>query len=201
MKTSKLDQHGDFVLKRLQSNITISKISRDLADVGCSISPSALTEWIDKTTAALGIVLPPRKRGRPVESKPALFTFLPQEGEPAPGLVSAPFLLYALQEMPSDVARAYRDHVLTELGLPKGSNPVATQADDVERLANLSDTDLCLLALLRSDLPAPPFTKGHEELNRWYTELIKYAYVLREEIRAATKRKLGESSHKESPCA
>lgn len=201
MKKSKLDLHRDFVMQRLQSKTSISKIRRDLADRGCSISHSALSEWIDTTAAALGIVLPPRKRGRPVESKPALFTFLPQEGEPDPGSVTAPLFLYALQEMPSDVARAHRDHALTELGLPKGSNPVATQADDVERLANLGDTDLCLLALLRSDLPAPPFTKGHEELNRWFTELIKYACELREETRAATKRKPGETSLKESPCA
>lgn len=184
MKKSKLDPHRDFILKRLK--ISINQVRRDLAAKGCSVSRSALSDWIKKTVAAEGIELPPRKRGRlKNEAKPPLFSFLPQFGETDPESVTAPLFLYAFQEMPPDAARAYRDHALTELGLPKGSNPIATETDDVVRLVNLSDNDLCLLALLRSDLIAPPFAKGPDGLSRWFSELTKYACELRAEIRAA----------------
>jgi hypothetical protein len=103
--------------------------------------------------------------------------------------------------MPRETARRYRDFVLTQLGLPVRSNPDDTETGVMEQLANLSDTDLCLLALLRSDLPAPPLTKGKEELSRWFTELMRCACELRAEIRAATKRKPGDTSLKEPPCA
>lgn len=185
MKESKLAPHGEFIMARAIANISFSQIRRDLAAKDCKTSLSRLTEWIETKAAAQGIELPPRKRGRPVETKPTLFSFLPQFGEPAPG--SIPPILYALQEMPPQNARSLRDHALEELGLPTSKNPTATEVDDVQRLKNLSDTDLCLLALLRSDLPAPPLTKGHEELTRWFSKLIKYACDLRAEIRATEK--------------
>ena len=174
-------------MARAIAGISFSQIQRDLAAKACETSRSRLTEWIETTAAAQGIEQPTRKRGRPVETKRTPFSFLPKFGEPDPGSITVPLFLYALQEMPTQNARSLRDLALVELGLPTSTDPAATEADDVERLENLSDTDLYLLALLRSDLPAPPLTKGHEELSNWFSKLTKYACELRAEIRATQK--------------
>lgn len=200
MKASKLDPHRDFILKRLQSKISISQIRRDLKNRGCPISRSALTEWIDETAAAEGIELPHRKRGRPADPKRAPFSFLPPEDELDPGSAMLSPFIYALQEMPREAARSYRDLVLMQLGLPVKSIPANIETGVLELLAKMSETDLGLVALLQSDLPAPPLTQGHEELGRWFTELMKCTCKLRAEIRAATKRKPGETNRKEPPC-
>lgn len=200
MKASRLDPHRDFILKRLQSKISISQIRLDLITRGCPISRSALTEWIDETAAAEGIELPPRKRGRPINPKRGPFSFLPPEGADSQ-VAPVPLFLFALQKMPKHTARSYRDFVLTNLGLPLRSIPASTENGVLEQLANLSDTELCLLALLRSDLPEPPLTQEREELISWFTELMKCACNFRAEIRAATNRMSDDTSLKESPCA
>jgi hypothetical protein len=187
MKKSKLDLHRDFVMQRLQSKTSISKIRRDLAERGCSISHSALSEWIDTTAAAQGIQLPPRKRGRPKKSNPALLAFLPEEGELDPELQTLPVFLFAIQEMPAEIMRSCRNHALEHLGLPKSLIFSSLESNVLERLASLTDVELCLLALLRSDLPAPPLTKGHEKLTRWFYDLVECACKLRSEIREACK--------------
>lgn len=183
MKESKLNQYGEFIMAKAKSGNSISKIRRDLFAKGCTVSNSRLTQWIETVAAKEGIELPPRKRGRPIESKPAMFAFLPKEGE---ALSQIPLFILALQEMPEQMRRVVRDHALYQLGLPKSGSPFPREPSEVERLTNLSDVELCLLALLLSNLPAPPLSKGPEALTAWFSELVKFASKLRLTIRTAS---------------
>jgi hypothetical protein len=181
MSASKLDQHRDFILQKLQST-SVSQICRDLVEEGCEVSRSYLTEWIEKTAAAQKIKIPLRKRGRPIKSIPAIFSFLPPGGN-GPGSATIPQFLLALQEMPTATTRQIRDLALVSLELPVAADPVSSDPIMLKRLAKLTDVELFLLALLRSDLPAPPLAHGHEELTLWFNALAECVSGLRLEIR------------------
>lgn len=146
MKKSKLDQYRDFIVEKLKSNVSISQICSDLKNVGCSISRSALTEWIDETAAAEGIVLAPRKRGRPANSKLAPFSFLPPTGED-PQSACPPLFLFGLQEGVSrDNNIGFCKLTLSMLCLPS-ANAHPDQWENLDQYADLPDLELLLLAL------------------------------------------------------
>ena len=184
MKKSKLDPYREFILKRLQSS-NINQIRTALANEGFSVSHSNLCEWIETLATSLGIELPPRVRGRPVKSKPAIFGFLPPEGEQDKGLGAVPHFILILQNIPPELVRQYRKATLDQLGLSNDSNASTFECDSAKRLMNLSDLELCLLALLRSDLPSPPLSNGPKEFKVWFKNLVECAYKLRKEIREA----------------
>lgn len=176
MKKSKLDQHGEFIMTKAIAGISFSQIRRDLVAKGCERSRSRLTEWIETTAAAQGIKLPPRRRGRPVKTKSALFSFLPPEGTQGQEMPSVPPLLMILKEMPVDMKKIIRDKALAELGSPE---------DKLDRLANLGDIELCLLAMLLGDLSAPPLSEGQDDLTAWFANLVNAACRLRAKFRQA----------------
>ncbi len=180
MKESKLDPHREFIVKKLQAQTPINQICKDLAKQGCPVSRSYLTEWI----AAAGINYTPRKRGRPVGAR--LFSLLPAAGE-NPQITMAHMFLFSLQEgVPENIRIDFRKQSLDALGLPSCSmHP--DQWDDLERYADLSDPELLLFALLRSDMGAPPFTKGAQPVSDWYRKLAALAMELRVAIAAAIK--------------
>jgi hypothetical protein len=178
MKESKLDPHREFIISKLQARTPINRICKDLAKEGCPVSRSYLTEWI----AAAGISYMPCKRGRPVGAR--LFSLLPAAGED-PQVNMAHMFLFSLQEgVPENIRIGFRKQSLDALGLPSCSmHP--EQWDDLVRYADLSDPELLLLALLRSDLEAPPFTQGGQAVGDWYCKLAALAMELRASIAAA----------------
>lgn len=180
MKTSKLEPYRQYIVEKLHAQMSINQICKNLEKEGCSVSRSYLTEWI----AASGIQYTPRKRGRPSKAGAPVFRVLPAAGE-NPQSTCVPLFFFGLQEgVPKDTNIGFCKETLSMLGLPSASaHP--EQWEDLDRYADLTDLELLLLAYLRSDLGAPPFTQGGQPLNDWYCKLAALAMELREAIAAA----------------
>lgn len=180
MKKSKLDPHRELIVNKLQARTPMDQICKDLAKQGCPVSRSYLTEWI----VAAGINYIPRKRGRPVGAR--LFSLLPAAGEDLQ-MSMAHMFLFSLQEgMTENIRISFRKQSLDALGLPSCSKH-PEQWDNLDKYVDLSDPELLLLALLRSDLGAPPFTQGGQSVSDWYCKLATLAMELKLAIALAIK--------------
>lgn len=191
MTKSKFDPYREFILDCRQAGKPIQKIKQELKAQGCPASRSGLTKWLRKLEDSEDIELPPLKRGRPARSKVVGIHFLPRRGSSRHGK-SLPMFMVALQEMPDGVRRNLRDQALEDIGLPQALN----LSGDVDRFNRLSDLELCLLALLRSDLPSPPLASGPNALTDWFAKLVPHACQLRVEIRAVSDQKRASSSER-----
>ena len=182
MKTSKLEPHREFIISRLQSRTPINQVCKELAKQGCPVSRSYLTEWI----VAEGINYIPGKRGRPAETR--LFPLLPHSGE-AIQINMAHLFFFSLQEGVSENIRIeFRTQSLAALGLPSRSTH-PEHWHDLEKYADLSDPELLLMALMRSNLEGPPFAKGGQPMSDWFCKLANLALELRAAIAEAVKRR------------
>ena len=185
MKKSKLDPYCDFIVARLPSK-NVCQIVSELAEAGCKVRPSTLTQWLKKLGTAEGIKIPQWGRGRPAKKTiPSVLGFLPQEdhGDIAPS--QFPIFLFTLQSPSAD--RCLRQTALGTIGFPEGADVLPHEWKEPERFSNLSDLELCLVAFMRSKLPPAPLAASRDEFFAWLTKLMTEACKVRNEIREACK--------------
>lgn len=159
MKTPKLTRHAELIHRIYRGKKSIRQTWIALKAEGVVVAYDTLREWLGKNPGSA--VMPKLGKGRRKSPESPLFRVLPRDGEPITANSQYPALFTAFLNCPED----FRMHVLKEALEKSGVDfdPCAHFEDLLvpgPLLAQLGDLEICLLAYLLSNLPAPV---GHPE--------------------------------------
>lgn len=190
MKFSILDPHAGWVIERLRAGSTQGEIRDGLRARGCEVALATVQKWVATRRKSGAITVTSLKRGRPKKTSRCLKSFLPIEKPLDPRLIPVPHFFYALlQKLPPETLKLINPVALEELGIGGfNSEVISNWAKKIgsERIQQLSDLELCLLAYLRGSLPQPPSScVGYAEIDAWVQELLARALQLRSDLRVA----------------